>query len=187
MDRKVDRAECLFFKTLPADSIKAAQAMNEHYAEQPPELHYWIRDGVSRSQLRGLDLRDGPCGPYVTAPSRVTTPPDSRLEADEIVEVDSSGAVLRRWSAPQSWLLGITGDELLVAHDFGGREDLAFAVASDGRYRVVAADNYLHAEIRKVSECPHYDGFGNSAYSTCSIARQPDATVRYLIWQGPCT
>jgi len=60
--------------------------MNERYAEQPPELHYWIRDGVSGSQPR-------------------------------------------RFGKPRS------------------------------------------------------DGFGNSAYSTCSIFQQPDATVRYLIWQ----
>jgi len=187
MNGKVDRDECLFFKTLPAESLKAAQAMNELYTKQPPELHYWIRDGVSKSQRRGLDLRDGPCGPYVMAPSRLTAPPDNRLEADQIVEVDSTGAVLRKWPVPEGWLLGIIGNEVLVAHDFGGREDLALAVTTDGRYRVMPVDNYLHAEIRKASECPRYDGFGNSAYSTCSIIQQPDATVRYLIWQGPCT
>ena len=187
VERSQGRAKCLFFKTLPADSIRAAQAINNHYAEQAPELHYWIREGVSKSEQTGLNLRDGPCGPYAMARSGLTTPPDRRLEADEIVEVAATGEVLRKWPVPESWLLGIIGDEVLVAYDLGGRTDLALAVATTGRSRVVPVDTYLRAETRKVSECPRYSGFGNSAYTVCSIVRQSDAVVRYLIWQAPCT
>jgi len=187
MDRQADRAECLYFKTLPSDSIRAAQMINDHYAEQSPELHYWIRDGVSESQRAGLDVRDGPCGRYVLARSRLTTPPDSRLETDEIVEVESSGNVLRRWPVPESRFLGMMGDEVLIAYGLGDRKDLALAVATDGRYRVVPVGRYLQAELKKLSECPRYKGFGDSAFAVCSIIREPQSVIRYLIWEGPCT
>jgi hypothetical protein len=166
--------------TLPLDASAAARALNEIYARTGLPLTYWIRSSIPDSLLTGLIVSDHPCGSAALVHWPTIPPTDARLQGERVVEIDSTGRELRRWPVPiDQWPQGLRGDELLLSLQVGRRRDLALAVSTDGRYRVVEVMGDREPQF---VTCPPYQGFGESAYVRCVRLGR-----RLLIFEGPCS
>jgi hypothetical protein len=169
-----------FVLALPGDAAAAARLLNETYRAAGLPLTYWIRQSVPDSELAGLRISDHPCGAVASVQAPRIPPTDPRLEAERVVEIDSTGKELRGWRVPTDrWPLALLGDELVVNLFIAQRRDLALVVRTDGSYRAIAAPNTRQPEPIR---CPPYRGFGASAYTRCVRVES-----RLLVYEGPCT
>jgi hypothetical protein len=165
---------------LPADPSAAAEAVSRAYARSGIPLMFWVSDSLSESQLSGLTVHMHPCGSVALMPTRRIPPSDGRLQAERIVEIDSTGRELRRWLVPVDvWPLALNGQELVVNLHAGFRGDLALGISLAGDYRVLP---FTGNRVPQVIECPPYRGFGESAYVRCATL-----AGRTLAYEGPCT
>jgi len=165
---------------LPADPSAAAQVISRAYARSGIPLTFWVSDSLSESQLRGLTVHMHPCGSVAFIPTRRIPPSDGRLQAERIVEIDSTGRELRRWLVPVDvWPMALNGQELVVNLHAGFRGDLALGISLAGDYRVLP---FTQNRLPQMIECPPYGGFGESAYVRCATF-----AGRIVAYEGPCT
>lgn len=154
---------------------------------QSVDVPLWPGPGAKKDP-RVISINDdGPCGPVALArisklPSPKTKGP---LQSERVVELSSSGAVLRTWPKPVDYdVLGIAGTQLLIA-PYGDTSN-GMLVAMTGHF--TATTPPMDRPSSTIYGCPRIPVFGNSAYVRChEIKDLKSNKTRRLAYEGPCT
>lgn len=124
----------------------------------PVSLGFWVREGATPAHPAMERVEeDGPCGPV--ARLKVSSVPDFKpsdpLMAEEAMELDGKGAVLRRWRLPVDYTVSaVSGDWMLAA--YAGKSDPYWFDLS-GRIGAVSAADAKIATVDdsvRLVDCP---------------------------------
>lgn len=147
------------------------------------ELRFWPGRGVEKD-ARYVSTSDHPCGKVVVARVRALPPVGggSALVPERVVEVDSSGRVLRRWPMPvDASPIALSGTNLLVES-----EALKFWVTPQGA--ITPYKNARTLPEPELASCSPTREFGDSAYVQCRRYRDVSSGKnRILSFEGPCS
>ena len=147
------------------------------------ELQFWPGKGVEKDP-RYVSMEDHPCGKVVVARVRALPPIGSvsALHPERVIEMDSTGKVVRRWPIPvDACPVGLNGTRLLV--DTGL---LKFWVTPKGV--ITPYGTAIALPPPEPVSCSRSREFGDSAYVQCRRFRdQTSGKYRILSFEGPCS
>ena len=147
------------------------------------ELRFWPGKGVERDP-RYVSTADHPCGKVVVARVYAMPPvePKSALVPERVLEVDSSGKVIRRWPMPvDASPIALRGTRLLVETG-----ELKFWITPQGAIIPYGPISALPAP--EPVSCSHSAEFGDSDYVQCRKFRDlSSGKDRIVSFEGPCS